>query len=920
MPDRFEGPVSQPTCRLGPPCREEEATSRLDTPVRPPTVDELPPGPPPAEAEPFPQPGDRFLHFELVEELGRGAFARVYLAKQESLAHRLVVLKLTTTPTDEPQKLARLQHTNVVPVYSVHDAGRFHALCMPFLGRVTLARAIAHLTARTGKPPATGRDLLGTVLGGLAVSGTAPVASSLALSETREALGHMSFVEGSLWFAAQLAAGLAHAHARHILHRDLKPANVLVTVDGVPMILDFNVSSESARATYDGRIGGTLPYMAPEHLRAFAGEDTIVDERSDLYSLGVILYELLTGHLPHSTPVAASREAALAEMIAQRRHPPVPPSTSNPAVTPAVDALVLKLLDPVPILRYDRAEHLREDLTCQLAHRPLKFAADRSFREWGRKWRRRNPRLATGLAVAAFALLFLLLPAGLIAARESEIAARAQQVQRSEAEAGYAIAMQELRTAAVLLGSRSDPALREQGLALANAVLDRYGVPADPAWESQRGFALLDPEKRAALKAELGEVLILMTRAEAQKGGAPDAAPRWNALAAQMFVDADRPAAIARQREELVARQVGRPVEAVAVPNPETARNADLYFDGLDLAATDRHAEALPLLARYCEKEPTRFLAWFARGVCHDALNQPADAVAAFAVCVALRPDSPFARADRGLARLKLRRYAEAEADFTAALALKPGAALTRITLLNRGLAREGQRKFREAEADFTAALDEPNAPTRLYFLRSRVRRLAGDATGADADRAEGLAKDPADALSWGTRGSWHLAARQYEAALADFDAALKLNPHSRDALLNKAVVLADHLHREADAIPLLDRLLELAPDYVDARCSRGVYLARLGRADEARRDAADALKADRGAYRQFQVAGLFAQLSKRDPKAKDEALRYLARALRAGFADANLLKTDPDLDPIRDDPGFVRLVATAGELDRLGR
>src|SRR5262249_6003610 len=95
-----------------------------------------------ASSDPFPRVGTRLLHFELVEELGRGSYARVYLAKQEALANRLVVLKVTTARTEEPQTLARLRHTAITPVYSVHDEGAFQVVCMPYLGRTTLARAL----------------------------------------------------------------------------------------------------------------------------------------------------------------------------------------------------------------------------------------------------------------------------------------------------------------------------------------------------------------------------------------------------------------------------------------------------------------------------------------------------------------------------------------------------------------------------------------------------------------------------------------------------------------------------------------------------------------------------------------------------------------------------------------------------------
>jgi tetratricopeptide (TPR) repeat protein len=204
-----------------------------------------------------------------------------------------------------------------------------------------------------------------------------------------------------------------------------------------------------------------------------------------------------------------------------------------------------------------------------------------------------------------------------------------------------------------------------------------------------------------------------------------------------------------------------------------------------------------------------------------------------------------------------------------------------------------------------------------VYFLRSKARRAGGNETGADADFAEGLKREPADAASWVSRGS-HRLPKEPAKALADFDAALRLAPNLREALVNKAFVLADHLRREVDAIAVLNRVLELYPDDVEARAGRGVYLARLGRADEARRDAAAVLEAEPTAYRKFQMAGLYAQLARHDPKgpARTDALRLLSRALRAGFDDAQALKDDRDLDPIRRDPLFERLLTAVERIE----
>ncbi len=112
----------------------------------------------------FPRVGDRFVEFALLSEIGRGAFARVYLAEQSDLARRQVVLKITTTRSLEPQHLARLQHTNIVPIYSVHEWNGWLAVCMPYFGSRTLADLMGAIAA-TDDLPQSGAELLSTVAG-----------------------------------------------------------------------------------------------------------------------------------------------------------------------------------------------------------------------------------------------------------------------------------------------------------------------------------------------------------------------------------------------------------------------------------------------------------------------------------------------------------------------------------------------------------------------------------------------------------------------------------------------------------------------------------------------------------------------------------------------------------------------------------
>ena len=243
----------------------------------------------PADVPGLPEVGDDFLGFRLVRELGRGTFGRVYLARQGDLADRPIVLKVTADRHDESQTLARLRHDNIVPVYSTHSVGALRAVCMPYLGSVTLRDVFEDLSAQ-GPFPESGRDLLSSLAKSSVRKGLGPgsdlasdeagvavsvgAATSLCpevpavvptgagpegpAAETLGMLGALSYVGAVVWMASRLADGLAHAHERGILHRDMKPANILLTDDGRPMLLDFNLAEDMKRRTDDelGQAGG----------------------------------------------------------------------------------------------------------------------------------------------------------------------------------------------------------------------------------------------------------------------------------------------------------------------------------------------------------------------------------------------------------------------------------------------------------------------------------------------------------------------------------------------------------------------------------------------------------------------------------------------------------------------------------------
>ncbi|MGL4423042.1 MAG: protein kinase, partial [Gemmataceae bacterium] len=217
----------------------------------------------------FPVVGTTLGDFHLLRELGRGAFGRVYLARQHTLADRLVALKITLESLEEAEKLARMQHSFIMPVYSIHSFGSLHGICMPYHGSTTLAD-IYHSVKNRDSLPESGNYLVSTLNGRraeaetwpsglstppssvpflepasvppsriLPVGSTATVGVEAKAPEVHaptplEQIAKLSYVDAVVWLAQCIAEGLQHAHDRNLLHRDLKLANILITDDGQP--------------------------------------------------------------------------------------------------------------------------------------------------------------------------------------------------------------------------------------------------------------------------------------------------------------------------------------------------------------------------------------------------------------------------------------------------------------------------------------------------------------------------------------------------------------------------------------------------------------------------------------------------------------------------------------------------------------
>jgi serine/threonine protein kinase len=329
---------------------------------------DLVPGPrtPPPSTDRFaqvmaalPHVGDRFLDYRMLAELGAGAYGRAFLAERGG---RRVALKVGPAVGAEP--LSRLRHGNIVPVEEVFHVGSFRAVVMPYLGGVTLGHVLRGVAA-CAEPPIRGVALFAATRPELPPGELPPADGAL-----RPAIEAVYYADAVLWIAAQIADALAYAHGQGFLHLDLKPANVLFTAAGRPMLLDFHPTDPNQ---FDP-VGGTLPYMAPEQIRAFRGEPRAVDGRADLFALGVLLYQFFTGRLPYS---AGTGECGIQweSVIKEREQPPPDPTRINRAVPPPAAAVVRRLLEPDPGERFSDALDLVSSVRAVLADSPLPLPA-----------------------------------------------------------------------------------------------------------------------------------------------------------------------------------------------------------------------------------------------------------------------------------------------------------------------------------------------------------------------------------------------------------------------------------------------------------------------------------------------------------------------------------------------------------------
>jgi serine/threonine-protein kinase len=681
--------------------------------------------------------GLRLTGYEILEELGRGGMGIVYRARHLGL-NRLVALKMVragSLPAPgawarfrvEAEALARLQHPNIVQIYEIGELDGCLFLSLELVDGPNLAEVLA------GQP--------------------APLRGAAELVRT-------------------LARAVHYAHQRGIIHRDLKPANVLLQIaecklqiadlpetparhsalctlhSAIPKIADFGLAKRLGDCecrTQTGVALGTPSYMAPE--QAIGWKDRI-GPRTDVYALGAILYELITGQPPFEG------ETAWDTMMEVVNSDPVPPHVRRPEVPPALETICLKALAKEPGRRYASADDLADDLDRFLAGGAVAARPEGWARWWTRKLRRRPWAGALALAVLLLGLGAAILAVlgnrqklaeaeaalaegrELLRSREYNPALRrlkrgldvaggcwggdalAQALDREILQTRRLLAAEELRRAADALRFLVDPET------LSVRQVQTLDAQCRRLWEARHGilraFRAGDPGLEQRTRTDLLDLVCLWADLKVRLPGR--AAEQNGQQALQVLAEAEklfgRSLALEHQRRLLTAApgRVGDPASKEHKRRDQTPATAwDYYLVGRSWLRAGRPDLAAPLLEQAVALQPQGFWPNFYRGVCAQRLKRYAEADKALSICMALAPQLPQSYCNRALVHVAAGRVGQALRDYERALTVEPAFA---PAALNRGLLLARLRRYREADADLRRALrNGADAATVHYNL-----------------------------------------------------------------------------------------------------------------------------------------------------------------------------------------------------------
>lgn len=372
---------------------------------------------------PAPTPGQRWGRFEILQPLGRGGLSEVYLARDEKLGRKVALKRLRPHASldertrrwlaNEGKSLARLQHPGVVGVLDLDAEGDDPLLVMEYVEGAPLSSVLAHLRGELSDDP-----------------------------HIRAAASVLEPIAARVDFAHKAASALSHCHVSGVLHRDVKPANVVVDRAFQPRLIDFGLAhleavvGEAEPSHLTEQLVGTPAYFAPEQIDATR---IGADPRSDQFSFGVLLYELLSGKQPFAR---ATRESTL-QAVGRAEFEPL--RSAAPELAPELDWIIQRCLERQPHERYPSMEAVAADLDAFLHYRAV-AAAPPSLVRQARRALRRHAATTAWLALAAASGVLVLTSRWIGDAREARALARLE-LERTQNELARFIDPTELQEA-----------------------------------------------------------------------------------------------------------------------------------------------------------------------------------------------------------------------------------------------------------------------------------------------------------------------------------------------------------------------------------------------------------------------------------------------------------------------------------------
>ena len=398
-------------------------------------------------ADPSQLEGQTLGDFRLLHEIGRGGMGIVHKAEQLSLQRPVALKILPAQLTMNERALERFQreasitaqlvHRNIVDIYAVGEAHGVHFIAMELVQGSNLEQLIqrmrgedfGELSGQAIRDIVSVHPLHGDLdenLGEKGGSGSKLREITPSPRKATSSAHSKNYVESVVKLVAQIADGLHHAHEAGVIHRDIKPANILLRADGTPVLTDFGLARAEGlpNVSATGEFAGTPNYVSPEQAMAHR---IPVDHRTDIFSLGATLYELLTLELAFG---GDSIHTVLQKIISKEVRDP---HKLNPILAPDLVTIIYKTLEKDPDRRYQTAEELADDLRAFASYRPIRATRTPTVIR-ALRWMRREPLKAAGIVGAVVGLPLVLVLVLVLRTQQGEIQAFGQQAQAQKLE------------------------------------------------------------------------------------------------------------------------------------------------------------------------------------------------------------------------------------------------------------------------------------------------------------------------------------------------------------------------------------------------------------------------------------------------------------------------------------------------------